>query len=123
MQAIRIHEHGGPHVLVPEEIETPRPGHGEVLIRVAAVSVTHGDADERRGTAPHPLPLPVTPGMEVAGTVVAQGLGVVTPLIGMRVVALVRSGYAEYAVAPTEQVTVIPSGVDFAAATVVPMQG
>lgn len=123
MKAIRVHEHGGPHVLVAEEIETPRPGHGEVLIRVAAVSVTHGDADERRGTAPHPLPLPATLGTEVAGTVIAHGPGVATPLIGTRVIALVSGGYAEYVIASADQVTAIPAGVDFAAATVVPMQG
>ncbi len=123
MQAIRIHAHGGPDVLALEDIETPRPGHDEVLIRVAAVSVTHGDVDERRGTGPHPLPLPLTLGMEVAGTVVAHGPGVVMPLIGTRVIALVSGGYAEYAVAPAEQVTPIPAGVGFAAATVVPMQG
>ena len=52
MSAIGIREPGGPHVLVPERRPLPRPGAGEVLIKVAAAGVNRPDAMQRRGLYP-----------------------------------------------------------------------
>jgi NADPH2:quinone reductase len=49
MKAIRIHEYGAPHVMRLEEIPTPTPGSGEVLVRIAAASVNFIDVQKRRG--------------------------------------------------------------------------
>ena len=103
-----------------EEVETPKPGAGEVLIRVEVAGVNYADAGVRRGMmgGPHRATFPFTPGFEVAGTVVALGEGVALVEEGARVAAVLDSGgYAEYAVAKAGSVVKVPDGVDYAAAT------
>lgn len=120
MRAIVIHEPGGPEVLRLEEVETPEPGAGEVLIRVEAAGVNYADTAVRQGMTfgPHRGTFPITPGFEVAGTVAALGEGVEAPAEGTRVAAVLESGgYAEYAVAPAEMVVEIPEEADLHAAT------
>lgn len=123
MKAVRIYERGGTDVLRYEDLPTPTPGAGEVLIAVAAAGVNYADLGQRSGNYPNLVPLPATLGYEVAGTIVAHGPGVAGPPDGTRVVALVNGGYAEYAVAPAALAVPIPAGVSFAQATVVPIQG
>ncbi len=123
MRAIRIHERGNAGVMLLEDIVTPIPQQGEVLIKVVAAGVNYADTGERNGQYPNLKPLPLTLGFEVAGNVVVQGPGVTTPAIGTRVVALVEGGYAEYAVARAEVVVSLPEEVSFAQATAVPVQG
>ena len=67
MTAIAIREPGGPEVLEPREIATPEPGHGEILIKVAAAGVNRPDTIQRMGLYPPPPGSPETPGLEVAG--------------------------------------------------------
>lgn len=86
MQAVRIHSHGDTSVLRVEQIERPTPGAGEVLVRVLAVSVNHLDLWVRRGMPGVTLPLPLIPGCDGTGEVVAHGEGVRMPAIGTRVV-------------------------------------
>ncbi len=123
MKAIRINETGGPEVMHLEEIETPVPGEGEVLIKVAAVGINYADLAQRQGAYLTRTRTPMTLGVEVAGTVAELGPGVRTPAEGSRVVAYVNGGYAEYAVAQATTVIPIPPGLDFTQAAAFPVQG
>lgn len=116
MRAVQITEQGDPGVLRLVELPDPRPGAGEVLIRVESAAMNFSDVNRRRGTLhPFPTPLPFVPGGEVAGTVAALGAGVEGPPVGTRVFALVGAdgsgGYAELAVAASRQVVPIPDGL------------
>ncbi|MEU2093448.1 quinone oxidoreductase family protein [Nocardia beijingensis] len=98
MRAVRYHEYGDPEVLRVEEVDDPTPGEGELLVRATATGVNYFEVQVRAGAVPDPLglPLPHTPGIEVAGTVTAVGPGVDTRRIGERVVGTVAAGsYAE----------------------------
>ena len=126
MRAIRINQPGGPEVLQLEETEVPRPGPGQVLIKVAAAGVNYADLGLRQGMSfgPHRALYPVTPGYEVAGTIAALGADVAAPVLGTRVAAVVDDGgYAEYAVAAADRAWAIPEGLDDASATVLLVQG
>jgi NADPH:quinone reductase len=123
MKAIRINETGGPEVMHLEEIETPVPGEGEVLIKVAAVGVNYADLAQRQGAYMTRTRTPMTLGVEVAGTVAELGPGVRIPAEGSRVVAYVNGGYAEYAVAQATSVIPIPASLDFTEAAAFPVQG
>ncbi|TMD59012.1 MAG: NADPH:quinone oxidoreductase family protein [Chloroflexi bacterium] len=123
MKAIRINEIGGPEVMQLEEVETPTPQEGEVLIKVAAAGVTQADLAQRHGTYLTRTRTPMTLGMEVAGTVVALGPGGSSPEEGTRVVSCVEGGYAEYAIAKAPLVIPIPANLDFVHAATFPVQG
>jgi len=123
MKAIRINETGGPEVMHLEEIETPVPGEGEILIKVAAAGVNYADLAQRQGAYMTRTRTPMTLGIEVAGTVAELGPGVSTPAEGSRVVAFVNGGYAEYAVAQATTVIPIPASLDFTRAAAFPVQG
>ncbi|MGH2497716.1 MAG: quinone oxidoreductase family protein [Ktedonobacteraceae bacterium] len=123
MQAIRIHETGGPEVMHLEEIETPTPAQGEVLVKIAAAGVNYADLAQRKGAYLTRTQTPMTMGFEVAGTIAALGPGVSSPPVGTRVIAFVAGGYAEYAVASTATVIPIPDTLDFAHAAAFAVQG
>ena len=123
MQAICIHETGGPEVMLLEEVETPAPGQGEVLIKVAAAGVNYADLAQRQGAYLTRTRTPMTPGFEVAGTIAALGPGVSAPAVGTRVIAFVNGGYAEYAVASAFTIIPIPENLDFAHAAAFAVQG
>lgn len=111
MTVIAIREPGGPEVLVPETRPVPRPGPGEVLIRVAAAGVNRPDVLQRMGFYPPPPGASDLPGLEVAGTVVAVGPAGDRELLGQSVCALVAGGgYAEYCVAPGGSCLPVPLG-------------
>ena len=108
-------EFGGPEVLKLVELPAPRPGPGEVLIRVSRAGVNFADTHTRTNTYVRKATLPLVPGGEVAG---------IREDTGERVVALTGSGgYAEYAVAPAAHVFAIPAGVDDDTALALLMQG
>src|SRR5690349_21342981 len=69
MKAIRVHEFGGPEVLQLEEVPTPRPGPGQVLVRMHAIGVNPVETYIRTGTYASKPTLPYTPGNEGAGVV------------------------------------------------------
>jgi NADPH2:quinone reductase len=97
MTAIAISRPGGPEVLVPTSLPVPQPGEGEVLVAVAAAGVNRPDVLQRQGGYPPPPGAPETPGLEIAGEVVAVGPGVRRYRPGARVCGLVAGGgYAEY---------------------------
>jgi NADPH2:quinone reductase len=112
MTYIRIERPGPPEVLVPDRMEVPAPGPGEVLIKVAAAGINRPDVLQREGGYPPPPGASNVPGLEVAGTVAAVGAGVERWRAGDQAMALVSSGgYAEYCLAPAPQVLPIPKGL------------
>lgn len=116
MKAIQVHQFGGPEVLALHEVPTPKPGPGEVLVRVRAAGVNPYDTYMRNGTYSIKPPLPYTPGSDAAGTVEAVGPGVTRVKSGDRVyTATTLSGaYAEYALAAEAQVHPLPEKTSFA---------
>jgi len=108
-------------VLRAGRLPVPRPGAGEVLIKVAAAGVNRPDAIQRSGGYPPPPGAPDTPGLEVAGTVVEVGSGAGDWAVGDQLCALLAGGgYAEYAVVPAPQALPIPKGLDLLQAAALP---
>lgn len=121
MTAIAIREPGGPEVLVPEQIATPGPAAGQVLIKVAAAGVNRPDILQRQGGYPPPPGAALTPGLEVAGVVVALGQGCKRYSVGDKVCALVPGGgYAEYCVAAEDNTLPVPNGMSLIEAAGLP---
>src|SRR3712207_6652891 len=109
MWAIDPEQAGGPEGLGPVRRPVPRPGPGEVLVRVAAAGVNRPDILQRRGLYPPPAGAPSIPGLEIAGRVVATGQGAAPELEGSHVCALVAGGgYAEYALVQAELCLPVP---------------
>ena len=75
MKAIRVSEYGGPAVLKLEEIPTPQPGPGQVLVRNHAVGINPVDTYLRSNTDNRGPKLPYTPGADAAGVVESVGSG------------------------------------------------
>ena len=121
MTAIEITEPGGPEVLQPVSTPVPSPAAGEVLIKVLGAGINRPDVFQRKGAYPAPPGASDIPGLEVSGTIAALGAGVTSWQEGDAVCALVAGGgYAEYCVAPIEQVLPIPSGMEVADAAALP---
>ncbi|MCW5730680.1 MAG: NAD(P)H-quinone oxidoreductase [Alphaproteobacteria bacterium] len=121
MTAIEIAEPGGPEVLRPVRRPVPRPGPGEVLVRVAAAGVNRPDVQQRTGGYPPPPGASDIPGLEIAGEIVALGEGVGGWQAGQSCMALVAGGgYAEYCTAPAPQCLPIPRGLSPREAAAVP---
>ena len=100
-----------------DDVERPEPGAGEVLIRVRAAALNFPDVLLIAGKYQVKPPLPLVPGMEVAGTVEQLGDGVTALQVGQRVLAqLGMGGFAEYAVAPVANVQRLPDGMSDAEA-------
>ena len=120
MTAIEISAPGDPEVLVPVERPVPKPGKGELLVRVAAAGVNRPDVLQRRGFYPPPPGASDIPGLEIAGTVVAAGEGA-SHLIGTAVCALIAGGgYAQYALAPAATALPVPSAIPLVEAAGLP---
>jgi NADPH:quinone reductase-like Zn-dependent oxidoreductase len=92
MQAVRIHQHGGPEVLRLEQIPVPAPGPGQALVRVLGVSLNHLDLWVRRGMPGFPVPFPRILGCDGTGEVAALGSGVTGVRVGDLVV--IEPGYS-----------------------------
>ena len=103
------------------EVDAPRPGAGEVLVRVAACGLGYVDALVALGRYQVKPPLPHTPGQEVAGRVAEVGAGVEGLRAGDRVLATVRGGLAEYSVAPAAAVRKLPDVMRYAEAAGFPI--
>jgi NADPH:quinone reductase len=115
MKAIRVHEFGGPEVLKLEDVATPKPSDGEVLVRIHAAGVNPYDTYMRAGTYAVKPTLPYTPGSDGAGTIEAVGEGVKKVRPGDRVYTgrAVTGAYAEYALALEEQLHPLPADIHF----------
>ncbi|MFD8966623.1 NADP-dependent oxidoreductase [Streptomyces sp. NPDC059568] len=134
MRAVRVHEHGGPEVLRYDEVSTPEPGPGEVVVRVHAVGVNPPDRYLRGGLTRMPgtdstVSLPVIPGTDVSGVIEAVATDVDGFAVGDEVFGLLRfpsfdgSAYAEYVAAPASDLARKPAGIDHVHAAGAPMAG
>lgn len=102
---------------VLKEIETPKPGPGEVRIKVKAAAVNFPDLLQTKGEYQHKPALPFIPGMEIAGEVEALGEGVTQFQIGDAVVGGARiGGFSEYAVTPAAALRPKPANLSFSQA-------
>ena len=122
-KAIRIHAHGGPEVMQWEDVPTPEPGAGEALVQHAAVGLNYIDVYFRTGLYKAPS-MPMTIGMEGAGTVTAIGPGVTEVAVGDRVAYAGAIGaYATERVLPAEKLVKLPAGIDFKTGAAMMLQG
>ena len=116
MKAIRVHEFGGPEVMRLENVEDPKPGKGEVLVRVHAAGVNPVDTYIRSGTYARKPEIPYTPGMDGGGVVESVGEGVTSIKTGDRVYIHQSSTgtYSERALCPEAGVHRLPDRTSFA---------
>ena len=115
MNAVEISAYGPPDVLRLGERPDPKPGAGELLIRVRASGINRPDVLQRTGNYPVPPGASDIPGLEVAGEIVegdAQAMAAAGLKVGDRVCALVAGGgYAQLCVAPVGQCLPVPKGM------------
>ena len=122
MKAVRVHEFGGPEVLVYEDAPAPVPGEGEALVKIGASGINYIDVYYRTGQ--YPAQPPFTAGQEAAGIVESVGDGVEGISTGDQVAYEgVLGSYAEYAVVPAHKLVPLPDGVNIHTAAAVLLQG
>jgi NADPH:quinone reductase-like Zn-dependent oxidoreductase len=123
MKAVVLHEYGGPSKLKLEDYDDPVAGNGEVLIRVAAVSINPVDWKMRSGEAKErfPVEFPGILGRDVSGIVRAVGPGVSGFEPGDKVMGLGTKTYAELTVLKAEALTKVPEGLDLVYAGALPL--
>lgn len=113
VQAICIHETGGPEVMRWEHVEVGEPGPGEARIRQTAIGLNFIDTYFRSGLYPSPDGTPFSPGNEGAGVVQSVGEGVNHLRPGDRVAYVGPIGaYAQERVLPADKLVVLPEGID-----------
>src|SRR5918993_228445 len=121
MRAVVAEGSGGPEVLKVVQRPVPRPGDGEILVRVKAAGVNRPDVIQRQGGYPPPPGAPDILGLEIAGEVVATGPSAGRFSIGDPVMALLPGGgYAEYAVVHEGNALPIPPGLPYEEAGAIP---
>ena len=115
MKAILVREFGAPEVMKLEEVATPKPGAGQVLVRIRAAGVNPYDTYMRAGAYAQKPTLPYTPGSDGAGVVEAVGEGVKKVKRGDRVYTThtLSGAYAEYALTLEQQVHPLPAKISF----------
>ncbi|MGH7233265.1 MAG: NADPH:quinone reductase [Nitrospiraceae bacterium] len=115
MKAIRVHEFGPPDVMRLEDLPDPKPGPGQVLVRIHAAGVNPVDSYIRAGLYSRKPPLPFTPGIDAAGIVESVGEKVSALKVGDRVYAAgtVTGAYAERAICEASRVHPLPKQVTF----------
>ena len=118
MRAALCTHYGPPEELIVQEIESPKPGKGQVVIKVKACGVNFPDALLIQDKYQYRPALPFSPGAEVAGIVKEVGDGVMSPRPGDKVIASTRSGgFAEETLAEASRCVPMPDGLDFAVAS------
>ena len=123
-QAIRIHTQGGPEVLQWENVPTPEPGPGEILLHHQAVGLNYIDVYFRTGLYKIPQ-LPATIGLEGAGVVRALGANVTDLAVGDRVAYAggPLGAYATDRVIAADRVVKLPDAIDFQTGAAMMLQG
>jgi synaptic vesicle membrane protein VAT-1 len=122
MRSLTITRYGGPEVLAVREERDPRPGRGQLLIRVARAGLNFADVSARVGLYPDAPRPPVVMGYEVSGTVEAVGEGVAAPPPGAPVVAFTRfGGQATHALADARAAFPLPAGMTLDQAAALPV--
>ncbi|MFO0603703.1 MAG: NAD(P)H-quinone oxidoreductase [Polyangiales bacterium] len=122
VRAVRIRGSGGPEVLELGEVACRAPGHGEVLVSVAAAGLNRADLMQRRGLYPAPAGYPPdVPGLEFAGTVARVGAGVAGFAPGDRVMGITGGGaMSEALVAHHRELLPVPEGMPLEEAAAIP---
>jgi NADPH:quinone reductase-like Zn-dependent oxidoreductase len=114
MQAIRVHQHGGPEELKVEQVPCPTPLEGEVLIRVNAAGVLPIDWKIRQGLFKFPIQFPYIPGTAFSGVIEGVGPGVTSFEAGQRVFGRSPKGtYAQYTTTLADSIALIPPSISF----------
>jgi NADPH:quinone reductase-like Zn-dependent oxidoreductase len=123
MKAVVLHEYGPARNLKYEDFEDPKPGPGEVLVRVQAVSINPIDWKMRSGAAKErfPVEFPAILGRDVAGIVRELGEGITNFKEGDRVFALASHTYAELCVVKASELAKIPEGLELTTAAAIPL--
>lgn len=122
MKALLCEEHGPPESLAMREVAVPKPGPGEVLIRVHAAGLNFPDSLIIANKYQFKPALPFSPGAELSGTIAALGERVDGFKASQRVSALTNWGaFAEFVVAKASQTTPVPDGVDLDVAAAISM--
>ena len=122
MKAIRIHTPGGPEALQYDEVPAPAPGAGQAAVKVEASGVNYIDVYFRTGT--YKAALPLTIGLEGAGTVTAVGPGVTDVAVGDRVAWTgVPGSYAQMIAVPADRLVKLPDGLSFKDGAAAMLQG
>jgi NADPH2:quinone reductase len=122
VKAVRVHALGGPEVMRYEDVDVPRPGPGEVLVKITATGFNYLDVQYRIGRVKAPLPF--TNGTEAAGVVTEVGSGVTDFKAGDRVAyTMILGTYAEYALAPAARLVPVPADLDLRTAAAALLQG
>lgn len=122
MHAIRVSATGGPEALQYVEVDRPRPGDGQALVRIEAIGVNFIDVYHRTGL--YKLSLPFTPGSEAAGVVEETGPNVRDLKKGDRVAyAMVPGAYSDYTVVPAAKLVPVPRDIDLKIAAAIMLQG
>ena len=118
MKAVLSKEVGGPDTLVVEDLDSPTPGQGEVLIDVAACAINFPDSLIIKDMYQMKPPRPFSPGGEISGTVAALGEGVSGWQVGDRVIAGIGAGgLREQVVVPAARLFKVPEGIDLVQAS------
>ena len=116
MRAVVCRSYGPPEDLTVSDVVDPTPGPGQLLVRVHAAAVNFPDVLLIAGKYQVKIPVPFTPGSELAGEVVAAGDGASFGP-GDRVFGATPTGaFAELALLDAHQVSAVPDGIDFASA-------
>ena len=123
MKAIVLHEYGGANKLKYEDVPDPKPGEGEVLVRLAATSVNPIDFKQRSGAmqAFMPLEFPAILGKDIAGVVREIGPGVTGFSEGDRVLAFGDRTYAELVLVKASDLAIAPPTIDLVEAAALPL--
>lgn len=123
INAIRVHQTGGPEVMKYEQIEIGEPGPGEAKVRHEAVGLNFIDVYFRTGLH-KAAQMPFTPGNEGAGTVIAVGPGVEGVRVGDRVAYVATPGsYADERILPADRLVKVPDNVDLKTAASMMLKG
>jgi NADPH2:quinone reductase len=122
MKAIRFHTTGGPEVLQLEDIDTPKPGPGQILLRHEAIGINFIETYQRSGL--YPVKLPAIPGGEAAGVVEAVGEGVTRFKVGDRAASASAGGaYAEASLVQENRAVAIPEAISAQVAAAILLKG
>ncbi len=112
MKAIRVHTPGGPDVMKLEDVPEPKAGPGQAVVKLEAAGLNYIDVYFRTGT--YKAPLPLTPGLEGAGTVTQVGDGVKDLKVGDRVAYTgIPGSYAQMNVCPADRLVKLPDKLSF----------
>jgi NADPH:quinone reductase-like Zn-dependent oxidoreductase len=123
MKAVVLKDYGGIDQLELRDVPDPKPGAGEVVVKIAATSINPIDYKLRSGSARNriPLELPAILGRDIAGEVVELGSGVTSVRVGDRVLGLGMRSYAEKATIKADVLVRIPEALDPVDAAALPL--